>query len=627
MSDGQTKKSRLLLNIFLINLLVPLAVFLHNSVLLNLYNPYITAGFNDRLIMGLLKNIFLFVFIAIDIPASLFIAFLLKPVERAIDNPLLIETAKKRIITIPIVVLVVHLSGFLSGTIISYSIPGGVALNDFIFVFLVSLFSGLYSFAFSYGLMDYEIYKAKRSFNIVTLGENDKELPIFLKVLLTVFSAASLTYAVSQYIGWYFYKKGVLADTGNFFINTLVNITIIVLISLVHISLVVTTITNIIKDVRMSVNSIITGKGNLKNRLVISSYDELGLLVSDFNKLLDFLTGMIRKIKQISDKIENSNSVLINSIDSSKGIFKEFITSINKIISDVEQNSSYCSELKNATQSISTAVDSINIAVTNQNLAIHTSSSSTEQMLTGIKNVSNTIGITNREVHGLYDSINMNKKSLNHIITYISGIGNSSQEVLGLIHIINDIYERIKLLAINASIEAARAGSHGVGFEVVATEVRKLSDASSSSVKNIETQVNGMNAEITSGISIVAQTVKELESVFSVVENTINAIEKISYTMNEQNSGTQIIIRAISDLVNSSSELNSISMNSKVYCDQLNKIVYNLVDGSTAIKQHANNQKNENLKLVEMNQNLINASKSLKDGFESLKELLGSFEI
>ncbi len=613
--------------VFAINLFVPLVIFLYNSLFLTIYNPYINQSVAERFKIGIIDNIFIFVFIAIATPCSMLIAFSLRPVKLAIDNPSLIEKAKKRILIVPLFIFIVHMSGFLSGPIVTYLLPSNIPLNDFIYVFMVSIFSGLYSFAFSFGLVDYELNRVKRRFAIHYLSGSDKDMSIVLKFSITIFSAVALTWSISQYIGYYYYKRGSAADMGEFLMNSTINILLILIASLINIIVNAGSITAMIKNVRTSLADIFEGKGDLTKRLNLSSFDEIGGLISDFNKLLDFLMGMIKSIKDASENIEKSSVVLSDCVNSSKSVFKEYINSIKSIDKDVKLNSDLSNELIEASNSMIQTMSIVNENIGSQGKTVQVTSSSTEQMLTGIKDITETVVKTNSEIHSVLNKITASKKSLHNTIKFIQKMGDSSKEVLRLIDVINDIYERIKLLAINASIEAARAGNHGVGFEVVAGEVRKLSDASASGVANIALQVKDMNKEIYSGAELVNLTVKELEEGFDVIVKNIEAFDNISVSMEEQNSGTRIIMSAMNELVGNSESLTKVSVASDAHCSKLNSIVTNLMSSSKQISGQVDLQRSETLKLIEINQNLINASANLNTSFDTLKIMLENFKL
>ncbi len=108
-------------------------------------------------------------------------------------------------------------------------------------------------------------------------------------------------------------------------------------------------------------------------------------------------------------------------------------------------------------------------------------------------------------------------------------ISSSSNQMTGIIGIINDISDQINLLSLNAAIEAARAGDAGRGFAVVADQISKLADQTSSSVKEIDTLIKASDTEITKGLIIVKNTV---ETNTHIIEG-VNAINVMVNTISE----------------------------------------------------------------------------------------------
>ncbi len=113
----------------------------------------------------------------------------------------------------------------------------------------------------------------------------------------------------------------------------------------------------------------------------------------------------------------------------------------------------------------------------------------------------------------------------------MSEIGITSKEMTGILGIINDISDRINLLSLNASIEAARAGDYGRGFAVVADEIAKLADQTSSSVKDIATLIAKSESEVDKGAAAVKDTVNVMREILAGVEESNTVIATVNAAM------------------------------------------------------------------------------------------------
>ncbi len=128
-----------------------------------------------------------------------------------------------------------------------------------------------------------------------------------------------------------------------------------------------------------------------------------------------------------------------------------------------------------------------------------------------------------------------------HLRTMEEGIlkiNESSQEMTGIIEIINEISDKINLLSLNAAIEAARAGDAGRGFAVVADEISKLADRTASSIKSIEGLISNNEAEISrglSGASLAVGVIKEIIEGIGRVGRTIQGLDEFKRRQVETN--------------------------------------------------------------------------------------------
>lgn len=214
------------------------------------------------------------------------------------------------------------------------------------------------------------------------------------------------------------------------------------------------------------------GEGDLRKEILYKYNDEIGELTKYFN-------GFIGKIREIVGTIFNSSRML-----------KESVASM-QVIND---------ELGRATETISVSMQNVSSGSVEQSNMIHHIMSQTEDVNSEITNVMEKIDILliqlensknssiegkkilNKEIEELKDLV-LNTKELSNTVNELE---KDSQDIQGILNIINQISSQTNLLALNASIEASRAGEHGRGFSVIAEEIRKLSDESRDSTEKIE---------------------------------------------------------------------------------------------------------------------------------------------
>ncbi len=158
-----------------------------------------------------------------------------------------------------------------------------------------------------------------------------------------------------------------------------------------------------------------------------------------------------------------------------------------------------------------------------------------------IKNAGEILIKIQKDIQQLNETINQRNEEENEINTRLQELSHQSSEVKGVLDIISDIADQTNLLALNAAIEAARAGEHGRGFAVVADEVRQLAERTQKSL-----------ADINATISIIVQGITnigtEMENSIKSFETIVNHTEEVNQRIDE---GRKIIENA--------SQLSSIS--------------------------------------------------------------------
>jgi twitching motility protein PilJ len=210
---------------------------------------------------------------------------------------------------------------------------------------------------------------------------------------------------------------------------------------------------------------------------------------------------------------------------------------------------------------------------TQQDQEITNTSSAVEELTVSMKQVSNNAEASaeaarraldaaeqgNRSVRDTLEGMQRIRASVQATAKKIKSLGDRSLEISDIVKVINDITEQTNLLALNAAIEAARAGEAGRGFAVVADEVRKLAEHSRTATKDISALIKSIQAETNEAVVVMEEGTKEvevgarladqagkaLEAISSVVRQSAELVQEISLASKQQVRGTEGVANAM----------------------------------------------------------------------------------
>lgn len=284
-----------------------------------------------------------------------------------------------------------------------------------------------------------------------------------------------------------------------------------------------------------------------------------------------------RLAKTEAEKNLDQNRFIREVLDVGSGSLVVDIEGLSSTISDFTRHSqeqaAATEEVTASIEEITTGVDSVKDNADEQyrnlELLLHTMEELSELIVT--------MNALVEEALTMIDQISVNAKSgeqsLRVMDESMGNISRSSQEMTGIIQIINDISDKINLLSLNAAIEAARAGDAGRGFAVVADEISKLADQTASSIKDIDTLIRTNESEIAKGNRNVGDAVEKINYIINDIEKIVEKITVISQNMSQQTMANQSVNESAEKVKIRSEQITNAMNEQKLAIEEISKTV------------------------------------------------------
>lgn len=266
----------------------------------------------------------------------------------------------------------------------------------------------------------------------------------------------------------------------------------------------------------------------------IRSNDEVGRLVNSFVVMLNNLRQLVNEMQDKSKQVASASSQLKQGAEDINNSIQEATTSTNLLAtnSDVQER-----EAEGVFQITSELINNIHGATENAKQ----SSEGAYETRRLAENGRQALAKVDERITNIYNSIQAVSDAMIDLV-------NSSNRIGEIVNLISAIAEQTNLLALNAAIEAARAGEHGKGFAVVADEVRKLAEESGQATGNIREIIEDIQ-------KVIIKAQEELERSKQVTEEGVEAVKGANQTFFSIESAIEEVVQCIEQVANKLSNI------------------------------------------------------------------------